>query len=115
MFPVIAYLSRDTLTICFPSRGCLPRLSLCHSDVIVTSCDVVMTSFSLRLCFPFVLAGLRYAQSPTRLLTPLPIGRYSRLLLLRLLRLFVLVVPILVYILGWRWDDPHLQSTLQPP
>ena len=44
-----------------------------------------------------------------------PIGRYTCLLLLRLLRLFVLVFPVLVYILGWRWDDPHLQSTLQLP
>ena len=44
-----------------------------------------------------------------------PTGRYSCLVLLRFLRLFVLVSYWLVYILGWRWDDPHLQSTLQPP
>ena len=31
------------------------------------------------------------------------------------LRLFVLVSTLQVYITGWRWDDPHLQSTLQPP
>ena len=44
-----------------------------------------------------------------------PTGRYFCLIHLQFLRLFVLVSPRLVYILGWRWDDPHLQSTLQPP
>ena len=44
-----------------------------------------------------------------------PTGRYFCLSPLRPLRPFVLVFPLLVYILGWRWDDPHLQSTLQPP
>ena len=66
----------------------------------------------------FRLAGSRYAQSSTRFIYPLvtyPIGRYSCLLRLRTLRLFVLVSVSLEYILGWRWDDPHLQSTLQPP
>ena len=63
-------------------------------------------------------AGSRYAQFSTRFVSPLvtyPTGRYSCPLLLRLLRLFVLVVLVLLYIQGWRWDDPHLQSTLQPP
>ena len=77
----------------------------------------VTMTFS-HLCFPFVLAGSCYAQSSTQFVTLLftyPTGRYFCLVRLRLVRLFVLVSLRLVYILGWRWDDPHLQSTLQPP
>ena len=98
----------------------------------------VMLTLS-RLCFLLIFGyvdsswpGLRYAHVlPERFVSclyrfflhpvfyptsyPYPTGRYSCLVRLRPLRLFVLVSLRLVYILGWRWDDPHLQSTLQPP
>ena len=93
-----------------------------HGDVGMTSHRLCSTRFAgsrYALCYP-TLSSRRFPLRPV--LYPVrfpsvtyPTGRYSCLLLLRLLRLFVLVSPILVYILGWRWDDPHLQSTLQPP
>ena len=67
--------------------------------------DLSFSWFSLR---PYVTQTIRLSTFP-------PIRLYSCLVLLRFLRLFVLVPYRLVYILGWRWDDPHLQSTLQPP
>ena len=119
MFPVISLVFHVTITIY--ARVMAVRLDspLRRYDVL----PLVLSSvrrFPLR---PYVtrtsrLAGFRYAQSSTRFVYPLvtyPTGRYSCLLPLRTLRLFVLVSPVLVYILGWRWDDPHLQSTLQPP
>ena len=122
MFPVISLTYHVTVYDMRPSHGRLPRLFLRHSDVFRRHDDVfpyhayllssAIDSYLSRL------AGFRYAQSSTRFVFPLvtyPTGRYSCLLRLRTLRLFVLVSPVLVYILGWRWDDPHLQSTLQPP
>ena len=62
------------------------------------------------------LLSLRPVLYPVRFpLVTYPTGRYFSLLPLRTLRLLVLVSSVLVYILGWRWDAPHLQSTLQPP
>ena len=91
------------------SHGGTPRLFLCHAY-----------GFSLMLVSAYRFLSLgrrRFPLCPILYPTsyPYPIGRYSCLLPLWPLRLFVLVVPLLVYILGWRWDDPHLQSTLQPP
>ena len=63
---------------------------------------------------PVLLAPNPLPDDSTPLFT-YPIGRYFCLVSLQTLRLFVLVLYSLVYILGWRWDDPHLQSTLQPP
>ena len=122
----------------FPSHVTLTVL-VC---VMATRLDFlfVMLTFS-RLCLllifgyngsSLVLAGSRYARMlPKRFVFhfrrfplrpvlcptsyPYPTGCYSYLVLLWSLRLFVLVSLRLVYILGWRWDDPHLQSTLQPP
>ena len=110
----------------FPSHVTL-TVPVC---VMATCLDFpfVMLTFSC-LCLLLILTGLHYAHMlPGRFVScpcqfflrpvlyptsyPYPTGRYFRLVLLRL---FVLVSLILVYILGWRWDDPHLQSTLQPP
>ena len=144
-FPYRAYLvdlaSRNlglTRTTCHRSAYLyVPRLSLLslhetftiYARVMVTRLDsplrhgdVVMTSTSYvcpRLCLSSLSScrfSLRPVLYPVRFLpVTYPTGRYFYLLPLRPLRLLVLVFPVLVYILGWRWDDPHLQSTLQPP
>ena len=123
MFPVSA--SRDSYCTCM-CHGDSPRPFLCHAY------DFSLMPLTHRRCWRLVLAGLRYAHLsserfshrfslrpvlyPVRFLSiTYPTGRYSCLIRLWFLRLFVLVSYSLVYILGWRWDDPHLQSTLQPP
>ena len=103
------------------SLSCLRFLAYASysSSVMTTRLSL---DFVTPVCYPddsslsrswFFLHPVLY---PTfHLLFTYPTGRYSCLVLLRPLGLFVLVSPRLVYILGWRWDDPHLQSTLQPP
>ena len=95
---------------------CLPDDSLAGSRYALRLPINSLAGSRYALCLPIDLLSrfpLRPILFPTSY--PYPIGRYSCLSPLRFLRLFVLVVPVLVYILGWRWDDPHLQSTLQPP
>ena len=95
----------------------------CLRFLLVSSCDdssLARTSLCpTPICYPddSSLSRSRFFLHPVFSPTfySYPTGRYSCLVLLRFLRLFVLVFPRLVYILGWRWDDPHLQSTLQPP
>ena len=97
-------------------------IRMSHSDSL--RLFFVMLTFS-RLCLLLISGyvdsslawfSLRPVLYPARFPSiTYPTGRYSCLVLLHLLRLLVLVSLILVYILGWRWDDPHLQSTLQPP
>ena len=92
------------MTTCLDSYD----VSLRHYDDGMTSYpydSLTYSRFSLRP----VLYPVRYP------FVTYPTGRYFCLSPLRPLRPFVLVCLILVYILGWRWDDPHLQSTLQPP
>ena len=90
------------MTLTIYARVMAVRLDspLRHGDVVMTSRRFSLRPVLYPVRFPFVTY---------------PTGRYSCLLPLRLLRLFVLVFLIRVYIQGWRWDDPHLQSTLQPP
>ena len=91
------------------SHGEPPRLFLCH-DYVFSLMPFYSSSVMATRLSRFSIRPILYPTS-----YPYPIGRYSCLLLLRLLCQFVLVSPVLVYIPGWRWDDPHLQSTLQPP
>ena len=115
MFPVISLISHVTLYDICPSHGGLPRLFLRHYDVFPYYAYLFVSGYrllSLSLS-RFLLRPVLYpVRSP---LVTYPTGRYFSLLPLRTLRPFVLVSSVLVYILGWRWDDPHLQSTLQPP
>ena len=123
--PRYLFICHETFTI--HARVMTPRLdspyvirldSLRHGDDGMTS---HLLCLSLVLGYRLLsLSSRRFSLRPVlyslfRLHSTYPTGRYSCLLLLRLLRLFVLVSHRLVYILGWRWDDPHLQSTLQPP
>ena len=115
MFPVISLIFHVTLYGICPSHGDLPRLSLRHDDVFLRH-DDVFPYHAYLFVSGYRLLSLRPVPYPVRFLSvTYPTGRYFCLLPLRLLRLIVLVSPVLVYILGWRWDDPHLQSTLQPP
>ena len=124
MFPVS--ISRDSYCTCM-CHGDSPGPFLCHAYV-----SLLTLLTRLRLCRLVSLPRLRYTHMfacrlvsfPCRFFLrpvfcptsyPYPTGRYSCFVRLRPLRLFVLVSLRLVYILGWRWDDPHLQSTLQPP
>ena len=79
-----------------------------HAYLFVSGCrllPLLLRRFSLRsVLYPVRFPFVTY-----------PTGRYFSLLPLWTLRLLVLVSSVLVYILDWRWDDPHLQSTLQPP
>ena len=84
------------------SHGDLPRFFLCHGDVGMTSTVMLLSGYpSLTLYtrrFP-----LRPVLYPVRFpLVTYPTGRYSCLVRLRILCLFVLVSSVLVYILGWR-------------
>ena len=136
MPPVRLFLLSYAVTV---SRLCIPfvlagsRYALRHDDDGMTSSPIYAYLLSpaidsllsylagsrYALCYPDYLSrrfSLRPVFYPVRLLSiTYPTGRYFCLLRLRTLRLFVLVSSVLVYILGWRWDDPHLQSTLQPP
>ena len=111
-----------TRTFPFPSHVTLTVLVCVMATRLDSSLSLLTVS---RLCFllisgyvdlSFSRFSLRsYVTRTIRLSTFPPIRLYSCLVLLWFLRLFVLVPYRLVYILGWRWDDPHLQSTLQPP
>ena len=122
MFPVISLVFHVTLYDICPSHGGLPRLFLRHYDVFLRHDDVfpchayLFVSGYRLLSLSFRRFLIRPVLYPVRFPSvTYPTGRYSCLLPVRTLRLFVLVSSVLVYILGWRWDDPHLQSTLQPP
>ena len=103
--------SRDSYCTCMchgdPPRPFFVMLTFsCLCLLLISSyVDSSFSQFSLR---PYVTRTIRLSTFP-------PTRSYFCLVLLRFLRLFVLVSYGLVYILGWRWDDPHLQSTLQPP
>ena len=121
------------------SRDCGHCLITCHRFAysFLSSClpYPAYASYLFQLCRLVSCPRLRYTHMfagrlvslPSRfflrpvfypsfyLLFTYPTGRYFCLVLLRALRLFVLVFTLRVYITGWRWDDPHLQSTLQPP
>ena len=96
-----------------------PSMLLTHFGYVDSS---LVPDFVTPTCLPddsslvssrFFLRPVLYP--PFRLSPTYPTGRYSCLLTFTALRLFVLVSTLRVYITGWRWDDPHLQSTLQPP
>ena len=129
MFPVISLIYHVTLYDVRMSHGELPRLFLRHYDGFPYHAYLFVFGYRLSSLlfrrFPLrpMLPGLLV--SPV-LVTPsslpgsfpsyhLPDWTLFLSLTFTALRLFVLVSLVLVYILGWRWDDPHLQSTLQPP
>ena len=73
------------------------------------------------VCYPnnssLVPAGSSYAQSSIRLLTLTRLDDISVLYHYGLCAsLYLYLSDLYIYWVGeWRWDDPHLQSTLQPP
>ena len=118
MFHVTSY------DICM-SHGEPPRLFLCHAydfSLMLVTHPVRLSRLVFDPDFGTPVLSTRLLPVPV-LLTPnllpdfLPLPDWTLFSFPTFMDLTPVCtcIPVLVYILGWRWDDPHLQSTLQPP